>query len=269
MKKKSYTILSLLFFTVFLFSSTVSYAKENTVEAEPAHLPIKPMPVELNSFPSDVDSALLAVDDEVEFHFIQAPDQVPADSNNIIPRATTVAKMKIYAVNRNKVSSSSDGTVGHVFLVITNTSSSNISIGGLSGIKPNTSVSIGTWGNAYEGEHKKGLWYNLEGYSVQNTSDYNTNVTMQVSLTSSLLSTVNTNIKNGDSWSPTSNCSTFAVGVWNSVCTDKLSAGTPNTPDHTVDSIKSYTTKYTSNVSVPFDYVVYYGHPATKSTYYN
>lgn len=88
MKKKSCIILLALFFTVWLFLNTVSYAEEDTVEAEPAHPPTKSISIELNSFPDDVDSTL--IDDETEFHFIQASDQVPADNNDITSRLISI-----------------------------------------------------------------------------------------------------------------------------------------------------------------------------------
>lgn len=272
MKKKMLlrTILPLFLLIVLLSSSTVAYAYDgDTVEAEPAGTPkqLVDMPMGFNTFQEA--ATLSATDNEEGFHFVEAENKAPADRNGMTTKSTTsttVAKMKIVAVNTNKVSSSGEGTMGHAFLIITNVSSSNITIGGLSGIKPNKSVTVGTWGEKAVLEHE-GLWYNFEGCTAANSDVYDTNVALQMSLTSELLSVVNTNIKNGDSYSMlTKNCTHFATGVWNSVCSDKVSSGVPNT---TVNSIKSYSTKYISNVSIPFHYAVYYGNPAVKSTVYN
>lgn len=41
---------------------------------------------------------------------------------------------------------------------------------------------------------------------------------------------VNQYISSHNSWSELNNCSSFAVGLWNTISNTKLSAGTPNTP---------------------------------------
>lgn len=263
MRKKTRITLSLLVLVVLLTSNIVVYANNDTVIAERVTTPIS-LPenhVVFNEFP-DITGYSTYDENTASFQFIQAEEKSPADRNDVAPLASTVAKMKICAVATG--SSSGGGTVGHAFLIITNTSNSNITIGGLSGIAPNKSVTVGTWGNISE---HKGVWYNYEGLTATNNDAYNNNVAMQVSLTSSQLSVVNTNIKNRDSYSTlNNNCTHFAAGVWNSVCSDRVSSGSPNV---TVDSIKSYSTKYFTNAAIPFHYLVYYGQPPQKSAYYN
>ena len=41
---------------------------------------------------------------------------------------------------------------------------------------------------------------------------------------------LNQNLTTADHWSTAFNCASFAAGLWNSVCSDHLSAGTPPPP---------------------------------------
>lgn len=139
-----------------------------------------------------------------------------------------------------------------------------INDGGLS-VGSGKTVTVGTWGN--KNEHT-GLWYNLEGYFQNSTNAYANAVSLRVDLSSNLLSTVSQNIKNNDSWTVLSNCSTFATKVWNSVCSTTVSAGVPNTPTATMQSIKSYSNLYSTGVGIPYFGTVYYGNPPVASSVY-
>lgn len=112
------------------------------------------------------------------------------------------------------------------------------------------------------------LWYNLEGYFQNSSNAYDNAVSLRVDLSSNLLSTVSQNIKINDSWTVLSNCSTFATKVWNSVCSTTVSAGVPNTPTATVQSIKSYSNLYSTGVGIPYFGTVYYGNPPVASSVY-
>ncbi len=87
----------------------------------------------------------------------------------------------------------------------------DIQVGLLTGIKTNTTVSVGTWGNKYE---HLGLWYNLEGY--YSTSDTNRG-SLNISLTADQLNALDYYIIYHDNWSLVINCSYFAMNYWNSV----------------------------------------------------
>lgn len=119
---------------------------------------------------------------------------------------------------------------GHSFITVKNTSTSAVTVGGLQGIAPQETVSLGTWGNQKEHE---GLWYNLESYRIhQNALAYATeSLTRQLSAAD--LKTLNGYILKHDSYDPIlNNCSTFASGAWNSVSPweSDLFAGLLNTP---------------------------------------
>lgn len=130
----------------------------------------------------------------------------------------------IFAANDG--GSSSWNSSGHAFLLFRNISSSKIKIGGLN-VNIGDDITFGTWGN--KSQHT-GIWYNLESYFVNEQNAYTNRVSLSVNVTSSDIEKINTYISENDKWSVFSNCSSFAVGVWNMISSTKLSAGSPNTP---------------------------------------
>lgn len=78
-----------------------------------------------------------------------------------------------------------------------------------------------------------------------------------MNLTAAELSSVNSYIVSHDSWATLNNCSSFAMGLWNSVSSVTLSNGLWNTPSALVSSIQSKT-GYVTGAAVPYDYLVYY-----------
>lgn len=187
----------------------------------------------------------------------QVSPPVTDKEGNIVPlAATNVAVLTMYSVPAGGTSSSG-GSTGpnwgtHSFITVKNISSSNILVGGLSGIAPNRTISVGTWGN--KNEHT-GIWYNLEAKFIA-SGGYSGRVSHSMYLTQTQLDSVNSYIRNHDSWSYLNNCSSFAVGLWNSISSDKYTAGSPNTPQNLYNSIKDGA--YDTNAAVPYDYLVYY-----------
>lgn len=250
-----------------IFGGTTAFAKESAVV--PLEVVNKGIISEINkdefknSIPLELENVQSVEVQQYEI-FVEVPEalKAPAERTDIMLLSSGVAEMRIFADTEGESSFSTDG---HAFLTIKNISTSNITVGGLI-VAPSKTVTVGTWGKFSE---HRGLWYNLEGYAVHVAgTDYSNSVSMKVVLSQSLLETVSTNIRNGDSWlAVTNNCSSFATRIWNSVCSDKISAGTPNTPTTTYNSIKAYgTSYYRVGASIPYDYVVYYGQPATRST---
>lgn len=93
-----------------------------------------------------------------------------------------------------------------------------------------------------------------------------------MNLTESQLNTINNYAVYNDYWSLSNNCSSFASGLWNSVCTSskRVSAGYPKTPANLSNSIKSKT-GYSTGAAVPYDYLVMYaqgGNTPQRSTQY-
>lgn len=110
----------------------------------------------------------------------------------------------------------------------------------------------------------------MEGYYCYYISAFYPNLySMQVSLDEDELAVLNQNLTTADHWSTAFNCASFAAGLWNSVCSDHLSAGTPHSPKGLKASIRSYGSKLRYNESVPYDYIVSYGTTRTPSADYS
>lgn len=177
---------------------------------------------------------------------------VPAYATDIEPMATTVGTVTVFASNDG--GDSSWNTSGHAFIAFKNTSSSSIRVGGLN-VGSGHEITLGTWGNK---NGHVGIWYNLESYLVNNGGAYGNRVSLSMNVTQSNINTINDIISNNDAWSLTNNCSSFAVKVWNSISSQTLSAGIPNTPTSLMSSIKSksgYQTGRSIGNTTPIGYV--------------
>ena len=153
---------------------------------------------------------------------------------------------------------------GHSFFVVTNVSDADLDVGGLL-IAPGTSMTIGIRAN--RDEHA-GLWYNLEAFYNYYIDGYYPDLhSMQVSLNQEQLDTINAALPNCDKWSGVFNCVSFSTAIWNAVCSDKLRPTLP-TPEELTSAMYRYEGKVTEHPEVPYDYVVYYGYPATRSQDY-
>lgn len=159
----------------------------------------------------------------------------------------------------------------HAFITIRNVSSSNINVGKFSGIAPNTTMSVGTWGNRTE---HIGLWYDLEEYAVYWQRAYAGRVSVSYLMTATQLNSLNTFIINNDYWSKLNNCSSFASAAWNTIVGSAywLNAGSPSTPKFLAGSIKvKFPANYLVGAAVPYNYVVYYakgtGSPVRSTIY--
>lgn len=177
------------------------------------------------------------------------------NSSIVVPLAINPgvsAGLSIYA-SSDAGGSSIPSASGHAFVTISNYKTTSISVGKLSGISQYKTVSVGTWGNKTE---HTGLWYNLEALFTSQGS-YPNRVSLSMDLTDAQLATVNALIVNGDSWSTSNNCSSFAEKIWNSVSSTQLSNGTFNTPTALRDSIKSKS-GYKTGLAFSYNYLAYY-----------
>lgn len=167
------------------------------------------------------------------------------------PRVAVVGQLTIFSYKGNSegFSGGSLGYVdsGHAFLSFKNTSSQAIKIGGLN-VGPGHEITFGLWGSKPAGfttdpdnGWHKGIWYNLESYLINNYNDMRGRVSLTMYLTMDNVNTINDFIKSCDTWWYDSNCSTFAMVVWNSVAPAGwiVSAGSPNLPVYLCVSIQS------------------------------
>lgn len=184
------------------------------------------------------------------------------DSANLNAAQSGYINMRVFADPNGYVTGSSGLSLqsgAHAWIVVYNNSGGNITVGRMS-IANGTEISIGTWGNKYNnnGSLHKGVWYNLEPYLAKYNSVYSDNVSKSCNLTTTQLATLNNYINSHDTWSTTTNCSSFAVGAWNTVVGyNQLSAGIINTPKNLANSIIN-TTVYTDDLTMRYYYRVHY-----------
>ncbi|WP_025707841.1 hypothetical protein [Paenibacillus graminis] len=234
--KKPFMVLATVFLALSILPGT-GFAASNEVVAEPHIDPTAAQDLTIQT---------------------QSPIVTDESGNAVQALATDVAILTLWSVPSGSSTGSSGGDGSssfgtHSFITVKNISASSITIGKLSGIAANKLVSVGTWGNKTE---HTGIWYNLEAMFINNYSAYSGRVSHSMYISSTQLSSVNSYIINHDSWSLTNNCSSFAVGLWNSISSDDYSAGTINTPQNLYYSIKDGA--YNTNAYVPYDYAVYY-----------
>lgn len=198
------------------------------------------------------------------YRFADAPVKRPADDRDAAPAEDAVATLTIYV--QTDVDTEPINFTGHSFLGIENISDHELEVGGLL-IAPGTGVTIGTRANRPE---HAGIWYNLEGFYCYYLPSFYPNLySMRVSLDQAALDTVNQNITLADHWSAFYNCTSFTTSMWNAVCTDTLSAGTPNSPKGLKANIRTHGDKFSYNAPVPYDYIVTYGLSAIPSEDYS
>lgn len=171
-------------------------------------------------------------------------------SQNEVCAATNVGKLSI--VSDGTTTEASYGV--HSFLVYKNISKSNQTIAGVV-VKPNESITIGTYGNQGSG---KGVYVNLEAYYAQIYNSYANRVSLTMNISSSQLKTISSKIDKCNKWTYTNNCAWFAKEVWNSVApkNKRLAAGVPPTPKTLSKNIKKNST-YKKKISLPKGKSVY------------
>ena len=156
-----------------------------------------------------------------------------ASAASVTPKISFAGHLVIFADNDG--GNSSWSKTGHAFLSFKNTGSFTVKLGALD-VDPGEEVTFGTWGNQ---DAHVGIWYNLESYFANHTNSYSGRASLLTGVTYADLATINSVIAENDTWEWYNNCSSFAVRVWNSISSNTLSAGSPNTPTSLKNNIKS------------------------------
>ena len=258
MKKQLRALVFSLTLAVCIFGSTAAFAEA------PAAQPADKLPRDVTEV-TGTEATLRNVKAVLTqygsaFKITPCAVQPPADEVGAASPEGTVAVLQLCANYRD--SSSVVNTSGHAFLCITNTTEAGLEVGGLT-LAPGTALTIGTRGN--NPEHS-GIWYDLEGYNAYYLDNFYPNLySMQVSLNAEQLAAVNAALETADKWSALNNCVSFAISVWNAVCSDKVDPCLPM-PKSLTEVMARYEGKVTRDPAVPYDYIVYYGYPAVAST---
>ena len=136
----------------------------------------------------------------------------------------------------------------HSFLLYKNTSKKSQIVAGVK-VKPNQSITIGTYGNKADG---KGVYINLEAFLATKSGAYSSRVSLSIPVTSSTLKNINYKIKKCNKWTYSNNCSWFAKEVWNFAApkSKRISISFPITPKKLSDYIKKKR-NYKNKIALP------------------
>lgn len=164
----------------------------------------------------------------------------------------SLPSISIFAVGGSSSTSVVFGDYGHAFISVVNSSPSAIIVGNMQ-LGVNEGVTLGTWDRP---NYHVGLWHNLESYLYSTNGLFGGRDSLSLTLTATRLAALNSYILSHDSWTETSNCSTFACGAWN--CSEDviLGAGVINTPTNLKNDIQTHS--YSINASLPSNSCVGY-----------
>ncbi len=149
--------------------------------------------------------------------------------------------------NAFSTNNSSSSSLGHAFIVVTNLTTTNLTVG-LMTVAPGESVSIGTYPDdsafGSNSSYDRGIWYNREMYGNNGgvCGAYGNATSIDTYLTQTELNSLNGFVRDSsnDSWDLFNNCSRFAARAWNVVGEFELSAGWPCTPAYLVNNIRTH-----------------------------
>lgn len=149
----------------------------------------------------------------------------------------SVATLSIFSYNGKGESKFGIKNLGHSFLSLTNTSSSDIELCGKT-LSPGEEIYFGAWSLSVH----FGIWYNVESNYIEFYNKYNGRVSVDKGVTLEEIEKISDFILENDKWSPLNNCSKFAIRLWNSLATDKekLSENFVNTPAKLIEELKTF-----------------------------
>lgn len=135
--------------------------------------------------------------------------QVNEEERAINDKAGTVAELTLYSFDGKSESVFAIPVLGHAFVALKNTSENTISVYGFE-ITPGTEVTIGSWGQSAW----FGIWFNVESYYMS-LGRYRGIVSLSQNITLDDLDKMTQYMAGNDVWTPSKNCSFFAVSLWN------------------------------------------------------
>lgn len=169
--------------------------------------------------------------------------------------ADDVAVLSIFTFDGKGESKYGIANLGHSFLSVTNTSSSNINLAGKD-ILPNEELYFGTWSLSAH----FGVWFNVESNYIEYYNKYNGRISISKGITLNDLEILSNHILKNDTWNPLSNCSCFAINAWNSVAneTEKLQLNLINTPSNLKKQLLQFTNYETNKPIVNYSTCGYF-----------
>ena len=171
----------------------------------------------------------------------------PTREYKAIIKSDDVALLSIFTYDGKGESVFGLMNLGHSFLSIENVSDEPIYLSEKK-INPGETVAFGTWSIL---DHF-GVWYNVESNYISDYNKYDGRLSVTQSVSSEDISVITEYIKNHDYWTPLTNCSCFALNLWNSVSdtAEKLDASLIYTPSQIAEQLKNFNTFETNRAIV-------------------
>ena len=144
------------------------------------------------------------------FVFASCSVNIPKHKTSVT--SSDVALLTLFTFDGKKESKFGLFNLGHSFLSVENISSETITIGKVE-VAPNETISIGTWSI----KAHFGVWYNVESNYIKDYNKYDGRISITAGISSEDTEKMNKFILAHDYWSPTNNCSNFALNLWNTV----------------------------------------------------
>lgn len=149
----------------------------------------------------------------------------------------SVATLTIFSYNGSSESKFGIKNLGHSFLSLTNTSTSDIVLAGKT-IHVGEEIYFGAWSLSVH----FGIWFNVESNYIEFYNKYNGRISVDKGITAQDLEKISEFIIENDTWSPLNNCSKFAIRLWNNIAkeSEKLSLNFVNTPSKLIGELKTF-----------------------------
>lgn len=127
--------------------------------------------------------------------------------------------------------------LGHSFLSVENISDSSITVG-KNNLEPSDSLTFGTWSI----KAHFGVWYNVESVYIDTCNKYDGRISITTGINYDDLEKVNEFISSHDFWTPTNNCSNFALNLWNTIAEEEEELLSPfiYSPKHIAKCLKNF-----------------------------
>lgn len=131
-------------------------------------------------------------------------------------KSTDVALLSIFSFDGKKESTLGLMNLGHSFLSLENISSSPIEISNVT-IDVGETIAIGTWSI----KSHFGVWYNVESNYINDYNKYDGRISVTTGVSYDDIDKITDYIISHDYWTPLTNCSCFALNLWNEVAEDR------------------------------------------------
>lgn len=152
-------------------------------------------------------------------------------------RSDDIALLTLFTFDGTGESKFGLKNLGHSFLGIENIGDEDITIG-KSTLSPLDSLTFGTWSI----QAHFGVWYNVESEYIRTCNKYDGRISITTGINSDDLAKINSFINSHDYWTPTNNCSNFALNLWNTIADKEEELLRPfiYSPSHIANCLKNF-----------------------------